>query len=362
MQTFYKYYSGEKVAPVLTIVIGGNHEASNHFWELYFGGWVAPNIYFLGYAGVVNVGGVRIGGLTGIFNQRHYHLGHYEAPPYSDDDMRSAYHIRELEVFRLMQLRKPIDVFLSHDWPQHIAQHGNKQHLFRRKGFLQAEVEDGSLGSPPAAQLLRQLKPSYWFAAHLHVKFAAVVQHSPDCATRFLSLDKCLPGRDFMQLIQVAGDGSKPTLQYDSEWIAVLRSTSALFSGMRSRVPMDAGSIAAAAIGRTDFCATAEEEQAVMASVGGDLSVPSNFSVTATPYQPGDSLAAQASFCESPQTAQFVQAFGLPPDFRSQRRAHTPARPGQTASLGRKPTLTPGQFTHAHGPFQEDEEIDLGDD
>ena len=30
MCSFYKYYSGEKVAPVLTIFIGGNHEASNY--------------------------------------------------------------------------------------------------------------------------------------------------------------------------------------------------------------------------------------------------------------------------------------------------------------------------------------------
>jgi len=34
MNTFYKYYSGEAVAPVPTIFIGGNHEASNHLWEL----------------------------------------------------------------------------------------------------------------------------------------------------------------------------------------------------------------------------------------------------------------------------------------------------------------------------------------
>lgn len=32
---FHRYYSGEKVAPILTLVIGGNHEASNYFWELY---------------------------------------------------------------------------------------------------------------------------------------------------------------------------------------------------------------------------------------------------------------------------------------------------------------------------------------
>lgn len=31
---FHRYYSGEKVAPLLTIVIGGNHEASNYMWEL----------------------------------------------------------------------------------------------------------------------------------------------------------------------------------------------------------------------------------------------------------------------------------------------------------------------------------------
>ncbi len=46
--TFYKYYSGEVTAPVLTIFIGGNHEASLPLQELFYGGWVAENIYYLG--------------------------------------------------------------------------------------------------------------------------------------------------------------------------------------------------------------------------------------------------------------------------------------------------------------------------
>lgn len=46
----FRYYSGEKNAPVLTVFIGGNHEASNHLQELPYGGWVAPNIYYLGRA------------------------------------------------------------------------------------------------------------------------------------------------------------------------------------------------------------------------------------------------------------------------------------------------------------------------
>eukprot|EP00002_Diphylleia_rotans_P013852 TRINITY_DN2698_c0_g1_i4.p1 TRINITY_DN2698_c0_g1~~TRINITY_DN2698_c0_g1_i4.p1 ORF type:complete len:146 (-),score=23.97 TRINITY_DN2698_c0_g1_i4:815-1252(-) len=72
---FHEYYSGVKKAPVLTIYIGGNHEASNHHHELCHGGWVAPNIYYLGFAGVVNFGGLRIAGLSGIYKHHDYRKG-----------------------------------------------------------------------------------------------------------------------------------------------------------------------------------------------------------------------------------------------------------------------------------------------
>ena len=58
----------------MQFAVGGNHEASNYMWELYYGGWAAPRIYYLGHAGVVNFGGVRIGGLSGTFQSHHYRL------------------------------------------------------------------------------------------------------------------------------------------------------------------------------------------------------------------------------------------------------------------------------------------------
>ena len=64
---------------------------------------------------------------------------------------------------------------------------------------LAAQVQDNSLGSVAAEQLLHELRPGHWFSAHLHTKFAALVPHGGGRATRFLALDKCLPGRNFLQ-------------------------------------------------------------------------------------------------------------------------------------------------------------------
>lgn len=72
--------------------------------ELAYGGWVAPNIYYLGYASVINVAGIRIAGISGIYKNHDWMTGHHEYPPYNASTMRSAYHVRNLEVFRLKQV------------------------------------------------------------------------------------------------------------------------------------------------------------------------------------------------------------------------------------------------------------------
>lgn len=173
---FCKYYSGEKAAPMLTIVIGGNHEASNYMWELFHGGWLAPNIYFLGHAGCVQVNGVRIAGASGIFKHHDFPKGFYERLPYNQGDMRSIYHIREYNVRRLSLLSQPT-VFLSHDWPRSIEHYGDLRGLLRRKKFLKEDIDNKRLGSPPLMSLLTNLKPAWWFSAHLHCRYEAQVVH-----------------------------------------------------------------------------------------------------------------------------------------------------------------------------------------
>lgn len=112
-----------------------------------------------------------------------FNAGHFETPPYTEDTLRSVYHMRELEVFRmahLVQSDHPVDVFLSHDWPAGIWDFGNRERLLKVKPYFREDMQSGKLGNPPLMHLLHSIKPSYWFAAHLHVKFAATVVHPPD--------------------------------------------------------------------------------------------------------------------------------------------------------------------------------------
>ena len=104
---------------------------------------MAPNIYFLGYSGVVNFRGLRIGGLSGIFKGHDFPKGHFESPPYDRSTMRSVYHVREYDQWKLNQLKQlqgqgaspsgPLDVFLTHDWPRGITRYGDEAALLRKK-------------------------------------------------------------------------------------------------------------------------------------------------------------------------------------------------------------------------------------
>lgn len=303
MNSFWKYYSGEKVAPYPTIFIGGNHEASNYLWELYYGGWAAPNIYFLGFAGVVKFGNVRIGGLSGIYKKHDYLSGHYEKFPYSERDVRSVYHVREYDVRKLMQVKEPIDIFLSHDWPLDITDHGDLDNLLRRKKFLEQDIKNRTLGSKPAAELLGKLRPSYWFSAHLHCKFPALVQHGEGGpVTKFLALDKCLPGREFLQVVDIECDPGPLELQYDEEWLAITKSFNSLLPltnrpMSNSDVPVD----------------IQECRQFVKAKLRTRGTKPFDFVSTVPYYDPSRAVANAlvSGHCRNPQTEALLNLLEL---------------------------------------------------
>ncbi|RBQ71308.1 hypothetical protein VDGD_02009 [Verticillium dahliae] len=174
MGDFWEYYAGARTAPYLTLFAGGNHEAASHLWELYYGGWAAPNIYYLGAANVLRLGPLRIAGMSGIWKGFDYRKAHHERLPFGADDVKSFYHVREVDVRKLLLIREQVDVGISHDWPRAIEKWGDEKALWRMKPDFEAESRDGTLGNVAAEYVLDRLRPPYWFSAHLHCKFSAL--------------------------------------------------------------------------------------------------------------------------------------------------------------------------------------------
>ncbi|EHK97662.1 putative Lariat debranching enzyme [Glarea lozoyensis 74030] len=440
---FHKYYSGSSKAPYLTIFVGGNHEASSHLWELFYGGWVAPNMYYMGAANVVRIGGVRVAGMSGIWKGRDFNKHHHERLPYNSDDIKSIYHVREIDTRKLLLLRSQIDIGVSHDWPRAVERHGNEKLLFRMKPDFEQESKDGTLGNQAAAYVMDRLRPPYWFSAHMHCKFSATksyesnvhqvtgpvtsssatrditsskldevetpgslaMPHNEDeidldldddttppptiinsgsaiqnqdeinieddeeatskvsaitssvpmdiraqlpaafsrappsqrptpgqpCppevtnhTVRFLALDKCLPSRKFLQLLEILPHGTpkddsttaepsarvKPKFEYDPEWLAITRvfASDIVLGSKTVPVPRD--------LGESHYRPLIEKEQEWVTEnivKAGKLEIPENFVVTAPIFQDGMPEIVSEGPVEynNPQMQQFCGLVGI---------------------------------------------------
>ncbi|KAI0452909.1 lariat debranching enzyme, C-terminal domain-containing protein [Xylaria acuta] len=450
---FPYYYNGEKTAPYLTIFIAGNHEASSYLWELYYGGWVAPNMYYLGAANVLRFGPLRIAGMSGIWKGFDYRKPHHERLPFSKDDIKSFYHVREIDIRKLLLLREQVDVGLSHDWPRAIENHGDAAALYRMKPDFRQESLDGTLGNPAAEYVMDRLRPAYWFSAHMHCKFAAIKTYQPlsaeqtqaetsveetpsqaseheqatgnpdeidlddeddkapagdthnadpapsipqpapsgvtdelraqlpasfaapapapiqrgpklnpgqpvppsitNTATRFLALDKCLPGRKFIQLCSLSPvDAShvtlyppsssttssssslgekRYTLHYDAEWLAITR----VFAQYLTIGGDPSAAATAPNLGEEEYTRLVDAERAWVDEHvvrTGRLAVPENFAITAPPHRDGmpESVPDQPDEYTNPQTVAFCELVGVPnlwdasPEERAERKARGP--------------------------------------
>ncbi|KAJ6625060.1 lariat debranching enzyme, C-terminal domain-containing protein [Mycena sp. CBHHK59/15] len=321
---FHNYYAGRKKAPILTIVVGGNHEAMGHMWECYHGGWLAPNIYFLGYAGCVLVDGwLRIAGSSGIYKAQDWRKGHFERVPFSPLTITSAYHTRQYNVSRLMKLQNhgpKVDIFMSHDWPRAIERHGDTQALLLEMPRFKNSIDDNTLGSPALEVLLKTLKPARWCSGHMHVRFEAEYRHNKLELTKFLALSKPGEGRAFLEVIDVPTPQEHqtpdtkearhrtPTLFFDPYWLAIVRALSPFLSLEVQQTPLPPPAALDALI--AESLAWVQEHVGVKRVA--DVQV---FSHTAPPTRSvngeGDTSTTPRSYA-NPQTQAFCDMLGIP--------------------------------------------------
>jgi lariat debranching enzyme len=131
---------------------------------------------------------------------------------------------------------------------------------------------------------------------------------------RFLALDKCLPGRKFLQLLEIPSSTPSPyKLQYDPEWLAITRAFAPLLTigDRNATTPPDQGEAHYRPL------IEAEEKWVDEHMVKpGKLDVPENFTETAPKDIPGlrglEDSGAEPHEYTNPQMVAFCELVGVP--------------------------------------------------
>lgn len=164
---FAEYADGLRQVKRPLYFIGGNNEDFEAVHDSPEGCDLAPNVHYLGRAGLRTVKGLRIAYLSGIHAPRYY-----EQPlkrPTSLDSAKQAGYFRTSEVERLSHL-KDVDVLLVHEWPRGLPQRA------RDEGLPSARpLPNNWIGNPITRRLVDTVHPRWVMCGHSHKPFAVTL-------------------------------------------------------------------------------------------------------------------------------------------------------------------------------------------
>jgi Icc-related predicted phosphoesterase len=143
--------------------IGGNHEPFGFLEEMPRGGRAAPNCRYLGRVGRVELGGLVVVGLTGIYSERHHQTGRPRSRGFVYSEAKRYAYFSEEDVAAALAFGRA-DVLVLHEWPRGAItedQYGSVMGL--------RKISDPrAVGNEPARLLVHRLRPKLVLAGHMH--------------------------------------------------------------------------------------------------------------------------------------------------------------------------------------------------
>lgn len=162
---FGDYYEGLKTMPWPLYFIGGNHE-SYGFLDREGPSEIAENIHYLGRAGRVELSGLTIVGLSGIYIEEQFEKERPECEDFGRVSNKRYIGFVESELNLLLD-GGDADILLLHDWPSGIVP---EQDLAMLEANLRRSRFE-SLGNDYARLLAELLEPQWVFCGHMHFAY-----------------------------------------------------------------------------------------------------------------------------------------------------------------------------------------------
>jgi hypothetical protein len=195
---FAEYADGARVMKRPLYFIGGNNEDFEALHDTPQGLELAPNVHYLGRAGLREVGGLRVGYLSGIYAPRFY--AQPLKRPRSLDTAKQAGYFRVEEVGRVAGLRD-VDVLLVHEWPRGLPQRAQEEGPLP----LGRTLPSYWIGNPVTRKLVETIHPRWVLCGHSHRAFAVALGGQGRPLTRVACLDQATRPEEALFWLELEG-------------------------------------------------------------------------------------------------------------------------------------------------------------
>jgi lariat debranching enzyme len=199
---FAAFHEGAAAFPWPVWFIGGNHEPYGFLDTMPLGGHVTEQCRYLGRVGAIDLAGLRVVGLSGIYDEGTYREGRPPNQAIRATSLKSNVGFTEDEVQRAAELG-PADVLLLHDWPSGLIAAPSLAEV----AMKQRTVSYREVGNAPARMLIELLRPKVVFCGHMHERRRAEVT-LPGASVPVHCLASMHEGKEAIAVFEQGTDGA----------------------------------------------------------------------------------------------------------------------------------------------------------
>lgn len=201
---FSNFYAGKAEFPWQIYFIGGNHEPYGFLDLIPAGGEVAMNCYYLGRVGACKLAGLKIVGLSGIYQKNLFlHTARPDVTQIASRSNKDYIGFIQSDIDRAIEFESA-DILMLHEWSTDTIAATDLESFQHWFPNLKYEV----LGNEYARMLIELLQPKLVLCGHMHKSYRNRVSFSPSTVTDICCLANVQQGKDAIAVFKLAPDGT----------------------------------------------------------------------------------------------------------------------------------------------------------
>jgi lariat debranching enzyme len=200
---FPDFYAGEVEFPWPVYFIGGNHEPYGFLDTTESGQRVAENCIYLGRAGATEIEGLKVVGLSGIFNKDKFSDQHPGLDELSIRKKKDYTYFNKDDVDRAVEFGSA-DVLMVHEWPTDIIAEADRGFFEQQRRSMRYD----SVGNEYARVLIDLLSPRLVLCGHMHKKYRNKIRLTSGAVVDVCCLSSVHQGADSTAFFRIGEDGS----------------------------------------------------------------------------------------------------------------------------------------------------------